>query len=97
METVKWDGVTDSIKILEALLLFVDDEDLAIGKVKSYGDFGRDLKKKHMNNGINRDDYGIFARSDRIEVTVNEVNKRYTLTWNKAAKLLHKYLHEEGK
>ena len=97
MVTVKWDGATDTEEILAALLYFINDEDRASCLAKSYGDFGKDLRKAHMNGGKGNGEYNIFGWSDRVEVTISSKNIRYKLTWNKAAKLIHKHLHGERK
>ncbi|MBP5431589.1 hypothetical protein [Ruminococcus sp.] len=97
MVTTKWDGVTDSEEILAALMYFINEKDIAVCMAKSYGDFGKDMRKAHMNGGKGNDKYNIFGWSDRIDVTLHSKNIRYTVTWNKAAKLLHKHLHGERK
>ena len=51
METLKWDGKSDSEAILEALLLIIDEEDEAKALTTSYGDFGKYLQKLYKGSG----------------------------------------------
>lgn len=92
---VKWDGETHSNEILEALLYYIDEDDIQIAMKKSYGDFGEDLRKNHLNDGSGCDLYHIDGRYNKILVTLYKFDITYEITWNKAAKLIHKHFHEK--
>ena len=98
MENVKWDGVTDADEILKALLFFVYDRDLELCSTTSYGDYGKYLCKQYKclgaGNGVT---YVIQGGAKYVDVTLIKKNIRYELTWNKAAKLIHEYLHRKEK
>ena len=98
MEYNKWDGVTDADEILKALLFFVYDRDLELCNNTSYGDYGKYLCKHYKCLGAgNGGTYVIQGGAKFVDVTLLKKNIRYSLTWNKAAKLIHGYLHKEEK
>lgn len=97
METVKWDGVSDAVAILEALLCFIDDDDLDIGKNKSYGDFGKDLQRQYKKSSAGNGNFSVVGGAQHLTVRLKKKGIEYELTWNKAAKLIHKHLHEGGR
>lgn len=98
MEIKKWDGVTDADDILKALLYFIRDEDLKRCIGTSYGDYGKYLCKHYRYRGAgNGGIYTIQGDTKYVDVTIHKKKIRYSLTWNKAAKLIHKHLHEGGK
>lgn len=94
MERVKWDGKTDSEKILEALLLLIDEEDEAKALTTSYGDFGKYLQKLYKGSGAGNGDFTVESFKGNPRVTLKKKGISYQLTWNKAAKLIHKHLHD---
>lgn len=96
MEIVKWDGKTDSDIILEALLLLIDEEDEEKGLTTSYGDFGKYLQKLYKAAGAGNGKYSVRTNK-KVLVVVNKKQVQYELTWNKAAKLIHEYLHRNRK
>ncbi len=97
MQTVKWDGVTDDDKILKALLFFINEDDKNAALTTSYGDFGKYLQKKYKNQGKGvGGTYSVFGWAKKVQITLCKQNIRYDLTWNKAAKLIHKYFKERN-
>lgn len=97
MEVNKWDGVIDADEILKALLLLIDEEDEAKALTTSYGDFGKYLQKMYRGSGAGNGDISVESFKGNPRITLKKKNVSYQLTWNKAAKLIHKYLHEGGK
>ena len=98
MQRLKWDGVTHSTEVLKALLFFVDGEDKEYAITTSYGDFGKYLQKKYKNMGKgNGGVHSVFGWAKNVEVTLCKLNVRYEITWNKAAKLIHKHLKGDKK
>lgn len=97
METLKWDGVTDADEILKALLLLIDEEDEAKALTTSYGDFGKYLQKLYKGSGAGNGDFTVESFKGNPRVTLKKKAISYQLTWNKAAKLIHGYLHKEEK
>lgn len=97
MEIVKWDGVTDADEILKALLLLIDEEDEAKALTTSYGDFGKYLQKLYKGSGAGNGDFTVESFKGNPRVTLKKKAISYQLTWNKAAKLIHGYLHKEEK
>lgn len=93
---MKWDGESHIPELLEALLYFIDDDDIEPAMSMSYGDYGNYLKKKHRNGGCGYSKFHIFGTTTHIKVELNELGISYEITWNKAAKLLHKHLHERN-
>lgn len=96
MEYIKWDGESHIPELLEALLYFIDDDDIEPAMRMSYGDYGNYLKKKHRNGGRGYSKFHIFGTTTQIKVDLNELGISYEITWNKAAKLLRKHLHERN-
>ena len=96
MDHIKWDGESHIPELLEALLYFIDDDDIEPAMSMSYGDYGKYLKKKHRNGGCGYSKFHIFGTTTHIKVELNELGISYEITWNKAAKLLHKHLHERN-
>ncbi len=97
MAITKWDGTSDAAHILEVLLLFIDDDDLELAKTTSYGDFGKYLQKHYRSCGAGNSQYSAIGKGNKCEVTLKQQRITYELTWNKAAKLLHRHLHGERK
>ena len=97
MEIVKWDGATDADEILKALLLLIDEEDEAKALTTSYGDFGKYLQKLYKGSGAGNGDFTVESFKGNPRVTLKKKAISYQLTWNKAAKLIHGYLHKEEK
>lgn len=100
MAITKWDGTSDAAHILEVLLLFINDNDLELAKATSYGDFGKYLQKHYNNRGSGNDQYVIESfngGSNKLYIRLDKEKVTYELTWNKAAKLIHKHLHGERK
>lgn len=97
MEIVKWDGVTDADEILKALLLLIDEEDETKALTTSYGDFGKYLQKLYKGSGAGNGDFTVESFKGNPRVTLKKKAISYQLTWNKAAKLIHGYLHKEEK
>lgn len=97
MEIKKWDGVADADDILKVLLFFVDEEDEAKALTTSYGDFGKHLQKKYRGSAAGNSAVIIESFKGNPRITLKKKNVAYQLTWNKAAKLIHKHLHEGGK
>lgn len=96
MEVNKWDGVIDADEILKALLLLIDEEDEAKALTTSYGDFGKYLQKMYRGTGAGNGDFSIESFKGNPRITLKRKNVTYQLTWNKAAKLIHKHLHERS-
>lgn len=97
MEIKKWDGVTDADDILKALLFFIDEEGEAKALTTSYGDFGKYLQKMYRGSGAGNGDISVESFKCNLRITLKKKNAAYQLTWNKAAKLIHKHLYEGGK
>lgn len=97
MTVSKWDGVTDIEDILRALMLLIDEEDEAKALTTSYGDFGKYLQKMYRGSGAGNGDISVESFKGNPRITLKKKNVAYQLTWNKAAKLIHKHLHEGGK
>ena len=87
-----------SKEVLEALLFFIDEDDIASALAKSYGDFGNDLRKAHRNESAGNSKYHITGKNTKVEIELHEYGgATYELTWNKAAKAIHTYLHAKAK
>lgn len=97
MEIKKWDGVADADDILKALLFFIDEEDEAKALTTSYGDFGKYLQKMYKGSGAGNGDISIESFKGNPRIALKKKNVAYQLTWNKAAKLIHQYLHGRNK
>ena len=96
MEIKKWDGVTDADLILKALLFFIDEEDEEKALKTSYGDFGKYLQKMYRGSGAGNGDISVESFKVNLRITLKKKNVSYQLTWNKAAKLIHLYLHRRN-
>lgn len=91
MSTVKWNEKTHSEyekDIAAALLHYILKEDKEKAKSISYGDLGRILQKAHGSryhgdNDVTGTPKGVVVRIPG--------NKYFMMTWNKAAKIIHKY------
>lgn len=97
MEVKKWDGITDADELLKVLMFFVDEEDEVKALNTSYGDFGKHLQKKYRGSAAGNSAVSIESFKGNPRITLKKKNVSYQLTWNKAAKLIHKHLHEGGK
>ena len=97
METLKWDGKSDSEAILEALLLLIDEEDKAKALTTSYGDFGKYLQKVYKGGAGINENFTVEGFKGSLRVTLEKKGVSYQLTWNKAAKLIHQHLHDRRK
>ncbi len=97
MAVIKWDGVTDADLILKALLFFIDEEDEEKALKTSYGDFGKYLQKMYRGSGAGNGDISVESFKGNPRITLKKKNVSYQLTWNKAAKLIHQYLHGRNK
>jgi len=95
MEVIKWDGVSDADLILKALLFFIDEEDEEKALKTSYGDFGKYLQKMYRGSGAGNGDISVESFKGNPRIFLKKKGIAYQLTWNKAAKLIHKHLHEE--
>lgn len=94
MAVTKWDGVSDAEDILKALLFFIDEEDEAKALKTSYGDFGKYLQKLYRGSGAGNGELSVESFKGNPRITLKKKNVSYQLTWNKAAKLIHGYLHQ---
>lgn len=92
MDVIKWDGITDADLIFDALLCFIRKSDIEEGLHKSYGDFGNDIQKNYRNSFSGCKKYFIRGCGNKIEISIENKHITYELTWNKAAKLIHKQL-----
>ena len=97
MTVSKWDGITDADDILKALLFFIDEEDEARALTTSYGDFEKYLQKMYKGSGAGNGELSVESFKGNPRITLKKKNVAYQLTWNKAAKLIHKHLHERSK
>lgn len=97
MAITKWDGVTDADEILKALMFFIDEDDEAKALTTSYGDFGKYLQKTYKGSAAGNSEICIESFKGNPRITLKKKNISYQLTWNKAAKLIHKHLHGERK
>ena len=97
MEIKKWNGVADADDILKALLFFIDEEDEAKALTTSYGDFGKYLQKMYKGSGAGNGELSVESFKGNPRITLKKKGVAYQLTWNKAAKLIHKHLHERNK
>lgn len=97
MAVIKWDGVSDAEDILKALLFFIDEEDEAKALKTSYGDFGKYLQKMYRGSGAGNGELSVESFKGNPRITLKKKNVSYQLTWNKAAKLIHQYLHGRNK
>lgn len=96
MEVKKWDGVSDVDDILKVLLFFIDEEDEEKALKTSYGDFGKYLQKLYRGSSAGNGEVSVESFKGNPRVTLKKKKIAYQLTWNKAAKLIHKYLNERN-
>lgn len=96
MEIKKWDGVADADELLKVLMFFVDEEDEVKALKTSYGDFGKHLQKKYRGSAAGNSAVIIESFKGNPRITLKKKGIAYQLTWNKAAKLIHKHLHERN-
>lgn len=83
--------------IFNALLSIIDENDIASAMAKSYGDFGRDLRKAHKNESTGNAKVHIDCLNTKVVVELHEYGgAQYSYTWNKVAKAIHTYLHKRG-
>lgn len=94
MEEVKWDGVSDKKEIASALMSYIRNEEKELAKRTSYGDLGKKLAKDHGSsyNSGNSSGYFIWGEPSKVKIEIGK--KRYILTWNKAAKLIHELVNQ---
>ena len=98
-ESIKWDGTSpiDHEPIIKtALLSYITAEEKEKAAIISYGDLGGILKKSH-GSSFHGGSYGeCIIQSDIKGVTVNilDLNIKYEMTWNKAAKAIHRWIKE---
>ena len=98
-ESIKWDGTSpiDHEPIIKtALLRYITDEEKEKAATISYGDLGEIMKKNH-GRSYHGGSYGeCIIQSDTKGVTVNipDLNIKYEMTWNKAAKAIHRWVRE---
>lgn len=97
MAVIKWDGVTNADLILKALLFFIGEEDEEKALKTSYGDFGKYLQKMYRGSRAGNGDISVESFKGNPRITLKKKNVSYQLTWNKAAKLIHQYLHGRNK
>ena len=94
----KWDGVTRAADIARVLIKFISDADRRMARVMAYGDVGRQLKKRHgecFHGGSVGDDM-VESYTDGVTVKFDfaDGGDEYSLTWNKAAKLICEHIDE---
>ena len=94
----KWDGVTRAADIARVLIKFISDADRHMARVMAYGDVGRQLKKRHgecFHGGSVGDDM-VESYTDGVTVKFDfaDGGDEYSLTWNKAAKLICEHIDE---
>lgn len=97
MEIKKWDGVADAEDIFNALMFLISEEDEAQALTTSYGDFGKYLQKRYKGGAAGNSTLMVETFKGNPRITLKKKGVAYQLTWNKAAKLIHKHLHEGGK
>jgi hypothetical protein len=86
-EGIKWDGTSpiDPMheKVLRDVLIgeggMLTNQEKELAKRTSYGDLGKTLRKKYCNG-------------TSITIPINGVT--YEMTWNKAAKAIHRWVKE---
>ena len=83
--------------IFKALLSIIDEDDINSAMAKSYGDFGRDLRKAHKNESSGSSEYHVECKNTHVIVELHDYGgTQYSYTWNKVAKAIHTYLHKRG-
>ena len=99
MEVIKWDGVTRAADIARVLIRFISEEDRRIARAMAYGDFGKHLKKRHGGcfHGGSVGDNMVESNSKGVTVAFDFLDDgdAYTLTWNKAAKLICEHIYDD--
>ena len=84
-------------ELLKALLYYIDEDDIASALARSYGDFGQDLRKAHRYESAGNEKYHITGKNTKVIIELHEYGgTEYELSWNKAAKMLHEYLHAKA-
>lgn len=104
-DVIKWDG-TSTIQhepiIKHTLLHIMNDREKKLALTTSYGDLGKEMQKNH---GCDADDpmchYGlwlseVYELKDKIVIEIRDLHVTYEMTWNKAAKAIHRWVHEEA-
>ena len=98
-ESIKWDGTspTDHEPIIKAALLrYITDEEKEKASTISYGDLGDILKKSH-GSSFHGGSYGeciIQNNTKGLTISITDLNIKYEMTWNKAAKAIHRWVRE---
>lgn len=103
-ETIKWDGtspIMHEMLIKEALIGekgFFSEDEIRLAKQTSYGDLAELLKKNHKAEGNHGrcGDYPVSGSPAAVTVHLPELEIQYEMTWNKAAKAVHRWVHEEA-
>ena len=100
-DTIKWDGVSpiDHEPIVRtALLSYITDEEKLKATTTSYGDLGDILKKNHGSQ-YHGGTYGeciVKGDTKGVVIDITDLQVKYEMTWNKAAKAIHRWVHEEA-
>lgn len=100
-ESIKWDGTspTDRESIIKATLLsYITAEEKEKAATISYGDLGEILKKNH-GSSFHGGSYGecvVQSNTKGVTVDITDLQVKYEMTWNKAAKAIHRWVHEEA-
>lgn len=98
-ETIKWDGTSpiDHEPIIKtALLSYINAEEKEKAATISYGDLGNILKKSH-GRSYHGGSYGeciIQSDTKGVIVDITDLNIKYEMAWNKAAKAIHRWVHK---
>lgn len=67
--------------IFKALLSIIDEDDMASAMAKSYGDFGRDLRKAHRNESSGNSQFHVECKNTHVIVELHEYGgAQYTYT-----------------
>jgi len=94
-----WDGkspIDHELAVKMTLLHFITPEERELAAHTSYGDLGRKLKKSHGSRFHGGSYDKCIVQSDIKTITVSVDNAKYEMTWNKAAKAIHRWVHEEA-
>ncbi len=102
-ETIKWDGTSPIMHealIKEAFIGekgFFSEDEIRLAKQTSYGDLAELLKKNHKAEGNHGrcGDYPVSGSPAAVTVHLPELEIQYEMTWNKAAKAIHRWVHEK--
>lgn len=97
METVKWnenDHKAHEKEIAGVLLMYIDDDEKEQARHISYGDLGKLMQKRHGSsyNGATCGENYASGSPGGVKVELRELHREYELTWNKAAKLINRYI-----